>query len=454
MGRPCTPFSYPGGKHRSASQYPAPRYPLIIEPFAGSAGYALYHYRRQVFLYEKYEPIFSIWDYLIREATAERILELTDYYRGIDLERCEGLSKAERYLIGINAKRVNKRPIMRPAVGSSWLSRHGADHWGPQHKRRLAKLLPHIKHWRPFLGSYLDAPPVEATWFIDAPYQKQPGKYVHGPEGIDFGQLRDFVLSRRGQIIVCESEGADWLEGFQRLDQPRYKVGSTQKGEAELLWYAAEQNTSRTHQVPRGLSMRPGRKRIMISVDAIAAVTPVGSIVNLADVLERIREQGIEVRSSKGAPVDTANAVKVALHRACLRGAFVRKGGGQYQRVATKDSESATLGRARATKGPPRVRRTKAIRKAKKRKSARRATVEAKADLVPGMIHIVLPNGDHTAVSAKVSPAVLLRHLSAWQEHLSGGALIQLLFPNGNMCMIQQSYSDEVIANLLTVNQD
>lgn len=43
-------FSYFGGKWRDTPRLPAPKHPTIIEPFAGSAGYALRHYTRDVVL--------------------------------------------------------------------------------------------------------------------------------------------------------------------------------------------------------------------------------------------------------------------------------------------------------------------------------------------------------------------------------------------------------------------
>ena len=36
-------FYLHGRKGRAASTYPAPEYPLVIEPFAGSMGYSLHH---------------------------------------------------------------------------------------------------------------------------------------------------------------------------------------------------------------------------------------------------------------------------------------------------------------------------------------------------------------------------------------------------------------------------
>lgn len=61
-------------------------------------------------------------------------------------------------------------------------------------------------------GSYWEAPDVEATWFIDPPYQYANRRgYKYGASTIDFERLKEFVLSRRGQVIVCEQEGADWM---------------------------------------------------------------------------------------------------------------------------------------------------------------------------------------------------------------------------------------------------
>jgi site-specific DNA-adenine methylase len=59
-------FSYFGSKFRLAKFYPEPQCDEIIEPFAGSAGYSLLYPNKQVTLYELYEPIVELWDYLIK----------------------------------------------------------------------------------------------------------------------------------------------------------------------------------------------------------------------------------------------------------------------------------------------------------------------------------------------------------------------------------------------------
>src|SRR5690348_5384455 len=54
-------FSFYGGKWRAAPKYPAPLYDTIIEPFAGSAGYAVRHYEKRVLLCEKDPVIAALW---------------------------------------------------------------------------------------------------------------------------------------------------------------------------------------------------------------------------------------------------------------------------------------------------------------------------------------------------------------------------------------------------------
>ena len=57
-------FTFYGGKHRTARLYPAPEHGAVIEPFAGSAGYATRHHDRAATLGEKDETIAALWLYL------------------------------------------------------------------------------------------------------------------------------------------------------------------------------------------------------------------------------------------------------------------------------------------------------------------------------------------------------------------------------------------------------
>ena len=79
-------------------------------------------------------------------------------------------------------------------------------------KPAMAELVPFVKNWTIIEGDYTDAPDIEATWFIDPPYQGPPGTgYRHGSDSIDYQDLGRWCESRTGQVIVCEGGGADWL---------------------------------------------------------------------------------------------------------------------------------------------------------------------------------------------------------------------------------------------------
>ncbi len=74
-------FTYYGGKWRIANSYPAPVHDTIIEPFAGSAGYAMRHAHKQVMLYDLDPMIVALWRYLIG-ASERRVRELPDLKPG------------------------------------------------------------------------------------------------------------------------------------------------------------------------------------------------------------------------------------------------------------------------------------------------------------------------------------------------------------------------------------
>jgi hypothetical protein len=57
-------------------------------------------------------------------------------------------------------------------------------------------------------GSYDIINNQEATWFIDAPYQ---ALCYHKFHDINYVELAQWCRSRRGQVIVCEQDGANWL---------------------------------------------------------------------------------------------------------------------------------------------------------------------------------------------------------------------------------------------------
>jgi site-specific DNA-adenine methylase len=200
-------FSYYGSKSKLAQYYPYPKYNAIIEPFAGSARYSLFgeNWKKQVILIDKYKIIADLWRYLIEEATPERILNLPDVAAGQCVDDLP-VSNIEKQLIGFCVNRGCTSPCHYPGQWNIWAS----------DKKRIATELHKIKHWKIIEGTYLDAPDLEATWFIDPPYQKVKRDYVVGKKNLSFDALSQFCKSRKGQVIVCENLGADWLP-FKRL---------------------------------------------------------------------------------------------------------------------------------------------------------------------------------------------------------------------------------------------
>lgn len=76
-------------------------------------------------------------------------------------------------------------------------------------KKNISSQLFKIKNWEIREGDYKDIEDVEATWYVDPPYQVGGYKYKHNK--MDFPALADWCKSRRGQVIVCENTKADWL---------------------------------------------------------------------------------------------------------------------------------------------------------------------------------------------------------------------------------------------------
>ena len=234
----CRPFfGYYGGKWRNAVKlYPPPRHETIVEPFAGSAGYAMRYYTRKVILCEKDERIYGVWKYLTSpKVTAKTIMAIRDF----DLEKGETvedlkLCQEAEWLVGFWLNRGVSNPRKRP---SKWMRdkiRPGS-FWGQRVKETIASQINRIKHWKVHHCGYEDLPEIGvATWFIDPPYQKAGKHYRHSSDAIDFeSELGPWCQSRLGQAIVCENEGAHWLPFRELADTKTTRAGKRSK---EVYW--------------------------------------------------------------------------------------------------------------------------------------------------------------------------------------------------------------------------
>jgi len=230
-------FGFYGGKWRDAHKhYPTPAHDTIIEPFAGSAGYAVRYANRKVVLGEIDPVIYEVWQYLIK-VKAKEILAIPNLELGQTINDL-AISEPARHLVGFWLNRGASRPRTGP---SAWM-RDGVrpgSFWGERVRQTIASQVDSIRHWKVYNVSYEALPfSAKATWFIDPPYQRQGQHYHFGASGIDYAHLAKWCRSRPGQVMVCENEGADWLP-FDRLAD--VKTTRANSRSVEVVWLSGDQ---------------------------------------------------------------------------------------------------------------------------------------------------------------------------------------------------------------------
>ena len=226
-----------GAKHSYIDAYPPPRHRTIIEPFAGGASYShAWGSSRDVVLVEKYPKLAGVWRWLIHEATPADILGLPLFHRlprgGVAaLGLPPGADGFMRSWMSTSSPNLsNDRPttLVMTTV-------RGACKWSRRTRSAVASAVLQIKHWRVVEGDYTDAPDVEATWFIDPPYQGPRLSRQYAAEVGDHGELGRWSRSRRGQVIACDVVGADWLP-FRALGVDRKDSPSSRHKTHEAVW--------------------------------------------------------------------------------------------------------------------------------------------------------------------------------------------------------------------------
>lgn len=225
-------FGFYGGKWRDAiKHYPAPRYKTIVEPFAGSAGFAVRYAHLDVVLCEADPIIAAVWQYLTKVSPKE-ILAIPDVPLDGSVDDLNLVQEAG-WLVGFWLNRGASRPRKRP---SQWM-RDGirpGSFWGDRVRRTIASQVTSIRHWKVYNCSYADCPITgPATWFVDPPYQHAGRHYMHGSDALDFEHLGDWCRRREGQVIVCENDGADWLPFRDLADVKTTRAGQRSK---EVVW--------------------------------------------------------------------------------------------------------------------------------------------------------------------------------------------------------------------------
>jgi len=226
-------FSYYGSKWRLVPFYPPPKHNLIVEPFAGSASYALRYANRKVLLYDVNPKVVGLWRYLIAAKPSEILALPLKFRRVNDLTH---LCEEARWLIGWWIAKGSQHPRNKPSPWMHLKTRVDCV-WGSVIRARIASQVNQIKHWRVCEGSYEECPNQAATWLIDPPYQSQGVYYVH--HEIDYKQLAAWCRARKGQVIVCGTIKDTWLP-FQHLKQVSRCASNVDKGKemnyCERVW--------------------------------------------------------------------------------------------------------------------------------------------------------------------------------------------------------------------------
>lgn len=213
-------WSYYGRKAKIAKRYPAPKYDKIIEPFAGTAAYSMLYWEHDVELVDNYYVIVDLWHYL-QQASPKDIEKLPVFENGQKMD-FSGLTTEEAWLVGFCSNNASSRPAKTSG-------RMNFNSWF-RDKHRIASDLYKIKHWKITLGSFVEIPNQNATWFIDPPYSTGGQLYTTGIN-FSFDYLGQWSKQRLGQTIVCENGNADWLPF-----SPLVTLHGQRKASREVIW--------------------------------------------------------------------------------------------------------------------------------------------------------------------------------------------------------------------------
>ena len=223
-------FPYFGGKRRLAQTYPAPLYDTIVEPFAGGAGYAMHWMKARpdlrLIVVELNPLVAELWRWLLQPGAAERVAALPDVKAG---------QRTSNPLVALtNSSTSPINSIINS--GDCAITKWHEENW-PRHRAEIAQRCRDLRgRVQVIQGQYTDAPDLQATWFVDPPYQYQGWVYKESANNIDYSQLGEWCLNRSGQTIVTEAEPANWLP-FEKHRRSRDTKGQLK---TELVWYDPE----------------------------------------------------------------------------------------------------------------------------------------------------------------------------------------------------------------------
>ena len=226
-------FSYYGSKSKIVDLYPIPQHKIIIEPFAGSAKYAMKYWRNDVILIEKYDVVYRLWKWL-QQCSSNDILKLPILKQGDNLNDFNFDCEEAKIFMGY----LTAQGIAKPQNTAVFRATTHRPNWIKYSLERMSKDIDKIRHWDIRLGDYTEIENIEATWFIDPPYQFGGEYYPMSNKNIDYNNLADWCKSRKGQVMVCENNKATWLN-FENINLMKGSKHRTM----EALWTNANPNS-------------------------------------------------------------------------------------------------------------------------------------------------------------------------------------------------------------------
>jgi len=217
-------FSYYGSKSKVVDCYPKPKQDLIIEPFAGSARYALKWFDRKVVLNDRYKTVIEVWEYL-KQVSENELMQLCRLNLTYRLSDIVAKGSIEYKFLGFLTQAGQGSPA------DTLSSMRDIDYFRTQIKQ-IAKQLFKIRHWEFTNVSYDEIDNQKATWYIDPPYQfGGEHQYKFNNKTIDFKKLAEWCRNRDGQVIVCENTKADWMDF-----KPMQRMTGTAYSTTEAIW--------------------------------------------------------------------------------------------------------------------------------------------------------------------------------------------------------------------------
>lgn len=205
-------FYYYGAKNLLSKYYSEPEHNIIIEPFCGSAAYSCFHLFKnknlKSILCDKNKDVSIAWDFILNCSEEDvknyKTPNIGEYAYDFLIKTCSASNASSKCKKMKYTERLDRVFQIQ--------------------KRRILKFLP-IRNRIKFINDdyeNLKYNKEKHTWFIDPPYQiklKNNSVFQNGngyskdcnTENINFENLKKYIFSKKGQIIVCEKEGANWL---------------------------------------------------------------------------------------------------------------------------------------------------------------------------------------------------------------------------------------------------